>query len=102
MGWHLQAEAENGSAVEPSGAASSTPEVEMYCYLLVIMYLVDQKQFEQVGLSGGRRAEFSGCKHAGGRLLAGRALVSAAASVVFTRADSNAPVLREQFAAGCS
>ncbi len=29
----------------------STPEVEMYAYLLVLMFLVDHKQYDQVGAS---------------------------------------------------
>lgn len=52
---HLQ-EADGGAmdADSPADAGAAAtllgnvPEVEMYCYLLVIIYLVDQRQYEQV------------------------------------------------------
>lgn len=39
------------AAAAPAAPLGNIPEVEMYCYLLVIMHLVDRKQWEQVGTS---------------------------------------------------
>lgn len=36
---------------KPSFSESSTPEVEFFAYLLVIMYLADKKAFVEVGRS---------------------------------------------------
>ena len=47
--------AANGSAAADSAAStplpapSSLPEVELYAYLLTLMILIDNKQYEQVG-----------------------------------------------------
>ena len=44
----MQVEGTSGGA--PAEAAASTlPEVEMYAFLLVLTYLIDQKKNEQVG-----------------------------------------------------
>ena len=57
----LQADGEDGAAAvtpEAPAALSSTPEVEMYAYLLVLMFLVDHKQYDQVGRgSSGRQSQ---------------------------------------------
>jgi hypothetical protein len=52
------AAAANGSAAAdaaasaPLPAPSSLPEVELYGYLLTLMVLIDNKQYEQVGVLG--------------------------------------------------
>ncbi|GAB4816156.1 hypothetical protein N2152v2_003202 [Parachlorella kessleri] len=45
-----EADGENGAATatpETTAVLGSTPEVEMYAYLLVLMFLVDHKQYDQ-------------------------------------------------------
>jgi len=36
------------AAAEPVGRVSSLPEVELYLYLLVLIYLLDKQRHEQV------------------------------------------------------
>ena len=58
--------AANGSAAADSAAStplpapSSLPEVELYAYLLILMILIDNKQYEQVGWVGGREGGWVG------------------------------------------
>lgn len=41
--------ASTAPAAEPAAAPSSLPEVEMYAYLVVLMFLTDHKQYQMVG-----------------------------------------------------
>ncbi|KAI7845011.1 hypothetical protein COHA_001377 [Chlorella ohadii] len=54
-------DAANGAAAEeapsqPPPPPSGLPEVETYAYLLALMFLIDRKQYEQVGPGNGRWA----------------------------------------------
>ena len=48
---NMQIESTSGKEpVEPPPATSTLPETEMYAFLLVLSYAVDQKKYQQVGL----------------------------------------------------
>ena len=56
------AAAADSAASAPLAAPSSLPEVELYAYLLTLMLLIDNKQYEQVGgwVGAGVGAELHG------------------------------------------